>query len=76
MVAHGVLIQILILTKAIRIKKQSRLLFKISTSHYFEQFPHYQQYQYYFYSTLIRKAWGQVTVAAIVTIHNNHDESL
>ena len=42
MMAHGVLIQTLILTKTVRI---SRLLFKISTSHCFEQFPHYPQYQ-------------------------------
>ena len=31
---------------------------------------------YCFYSTLIRKARGQVTVAAIITIHSNHDKSL
>ena len=74
MMAHGVLIHqmILILTKAIRIKKQSRLLFKISTSHYFEQVSALSTVPA---STLVREARGQVTVAAIVTIHN-HDESL
>ena len=42
--------------------KAIRLLFKISTSHCFEQYPHYQQYQpsagYCFYSTPIRKSKG------------------
>ena len=47
---------------AIRIKQQSWLLFKISTSHCFEQYQHYHQYQppanYYFYSTPIQKSKG------------------
>ena len=60
--------------------KPIRLLFKISTSHCFEQHPqhHHQQITV---STVpqSRKARGQVTVAWIVkdfTIHSNHSESL
>ena len=59
MAAHGVLIQILISAKKQSgSNKQSRLLFKISTSHCFEQYPHHQQYQQFTISTVPQKSKG------------------
>ena len=85
-IPHGILIHqtVLILTKvswpSIQDNIAIRLLFKISTSHCFEQFPqhHHQQVTI---STVpqSRKARGQVTIAWIVkvfTVHSNHSKSL
>ena len=79
MVIHQML---LILTKvswpSIQDKWAFRLLFKISTSHWVEQYPHYQQVNM---STVPQsgKVRGQVTVAWIVkvfTVHSHHSELL
>ena len=75
MVAHGVLIQILTLTKAIRINpgyySKSAPATVLNSFRFINSTSHYC-----FYSTLIRKARGQVTVASLFTaIIANHCSS-
>ena len=76
MMAHGGLIQILILIKVSWPSTQDniaiRLLFRISTSHWFEQYPHYEQYPQITISTVPQKSKG--TSYCSSNSYSNHDK--